>query len=1146
MAFAVLQTVYSQNLSNIRVKKITVLSDTVAIDSLSIIPGTLMISSSNGDLTEGADYIVDYANAEVFFRKEVFTDTLLFAFRVFPLKFSAVIKHKDENLVNNTKQAVENPFLYRYETVSENVFQWGSISKNGSISRGISFGNNQDVVVNSSLNLQLSGNLSGDIQVLAAITDNNIPIQPDGNTQQLQEFDKVFIQLFNKNNKLIVGDFELEKPKGYFMNFYKKGQGAVIESNLKLTEKTRLFLKGSGAASKGRYARNVLVAMEGNQGPYKLTGSQNELFIMVIAGTEKVYIDGRILTRGQDNDYVIDYNTGEITFMPKNLITKDKRIVVEFEYSDKNYARTMFYAGAELEYKNLNVRFNFITEQDLKNQPIQQDLTEEDKQILALVGDSVMQAIVPNIDSMAFSNNYIMYKLVDTVVNFVHYDSVFIYSTNPDSAFYRLGFSYVGKGKGNYIQIQNVANGKVFKWIAPESGNLSGEYEPVMLLYAPTRKQLYTLGVDYSIGKTTKISVETALSNNNKNTFSDFNKQDDYGYAVKATVNNVIPFGKKNKNGWKYLLSVSNEWIDKKFSPFDPYRNVEFSRDWNLSAVNTNYSENISELKTGIQNVKNQNLIYQFKYFYKGPAYKGAKNLLDASYDIKNFYLIFSGSYLTADAANFSSAYFKHKAVLSKKFKKITVGISEEQENNKFFAIIPDSITGNSFSFQEYEGFLSSSDSALNKFKISYKKRLDNLPYNGKLKRATNADDFNVLLDFSKNPKNMLKTSMTYRRLHISDTALSNSKPDNIFIGRIEYYVQFLKKVFQSTTYYEVGSGMEEKREYSYLEVPAGQGFYKWTDYNSDGIKQLNEFDIASFKDEATFIRVFTPTRIYIRTNTAVFSEALTIEPSLAWARKTGFKKFISRFALQLSFNVDKKTTEESLLKAYNPFLSNVEDSSLVSTSTQFKSVLFFNKSYQKVGAELSYQKSNSKQVLINGFETRDQYSYSLKIRWNITKKIYSNLMIQAGKKQFLSEYLSSKNFDIVFFETEPKLFYQPGNKYRLSLTYIYTNKRNDIQNNVETAQIHNIGFDFKYNFPGKGTIITKANYINILYTGLENNSLLYEMLNGYKNGQNITWNFTFQRNLGQNLQLDLIYDGRKTASNKMVHVGSVQLRAHF
>jgi len=1147
----------AQDFSNFRIKSLLIENDTLKLDSVSIIPGTILITSEENFSPDTATYIINHVRSLLifidssYFENEIKNKKLSISYRVFPLSFAEVQRHKDGSVINDQVKEITNPFLFKYETTAQDVFKWGTLNRSGNISRGVSFGNNQDLVVNSSLNLQLSGYLSDDIQVLAAITDNNIPIQPDGNTQQLQEFDKVFIQLYNKNNKLIAGDFETGPPKSYFMNFYKKAQGALLESNLliplknKPEDKIKLRLEGCGALSKGRYARNIIPVLEGSQGPYKLTGVNNENYIIVLAGTERVYIDGVLLTRGQENDYVIDYNLGEITFTPKNIITKDKRVVVEFEYTDRYYARTLFYAGAGMEYKKLNIQFNFFSEQDLKNQPLQQDLTESDKQLLANIGDSVQLAIVPNVDSVEFSSTYVLYKMTDTTVNSVIYDSVFVYSVNPDSACYRLGFSFVGAGNGNYVLTQSSANGRVFKWVAPQGGQASGDYEPVTRLIAPRKVQMYTLAFDYSIGKTTKISVETALSNNNKNLFSSMNKNDDLGYAVKAAVVNAIPFAKKSSNEWRFVADITNEWISRYFSPIEQYRHVEFSRDWNMdnkaAAV-----ENISGLKLGVQNKKNQNAVYQLRYYMHGSSYSGFLNQLDVAYDYKNFFLTANGSYLNTITPAYRTAYLKQKAQLIKKFKWFSVGIREEQEHNVFDMKTADSLLGSSFAFNIYEAFLASPDSSKNRYKVSYKKRFDYLPLHNELTPATEADDFALGAELTKNPKNTLKVSATYRILKIKDSLLSTLRPDNLLIGRIEYYTRLLKNVIQSTTYYEVGSGMEEKKEYSYLEITPGQGVYTWSDYNGDGVKQLNEFDVAVFKDQANYIRIFTPTYDYIKTYSNQFSEAITVDPGIVWKNKKGFRKFISRFSIQSSYSVSHKSAGSNNLQAYNPFMFRLNDTSLMSSATTFKSVLFFNKNHPKIAVQISYQLNSSKMLLLNGFDTREQQSYEIKVRWNITRKFYTNIDFQQGIKMYGSEYFTSKNFDLDYWEIEPQFIFQPNNKFRISIIYNYSDKHNTIISPSERALNHNCGLESKYNFPGKGTLQAKVNYIDIKYNASDNTSLAYEMLGGLKNGRNITWALTFQRNLGNNLQLDIIYDGRKSGTLKAIHAGSVQVRAYF
>ncbi len=218
----------------------------------------------------------------------------------------------------------------------------------------------------------------------------------------------------------------------------------------------------------------------------------------MLSGTERVYIDGNLLLRGQDNDYIMDYNTAELTFTTKRLITRNSRISIEFEYSDKVFARSLYSLNQGFKSENLQMNFNYYTEQDNPNRPFLQDLNDNQKQFLSNIGNQIDQAIYPNIDSVGFNENEILYKKIDTL----GFQNVYVYSTNPTLAKYRIGFTYLGTNRGNYrLNNSAQANGRVYSFIAPVNGILQGDYAPVTLLVTPKKQQLITLNAKYQISK---------------------------------------------------------------------------------------------------------------------------------------------------------------------------------------------------------------------------------------------------------------------------------------------------------------------------------------------------------------------------------------------------------------------------------------------------------------------------------------------------------------------------------------------------------------------------------------------------------------------------------------------------------------------
>lgn len=1147
-------TTYAQQLNNNRDTTVLLSGNTITVDSLSLVPGTVSVTVGGHELS-GSSIHIDHARSTLILKPSAF-DTLAgltakIKYRVFPFKLTQEYFNKDASWITTMTTEPQNPFLYRVTSGSQNLLDFNELSKSGSISRSISFGNNQDAVLNSNFNLQLSGKLSDEINVLAAITDNNIPIQPEGNTQQIQEFDKVFIQLSARKNVLTVGDYDLTRPDSYFLNFFKKSQGAEYSTEFSLNkegkEEKKMRLKTAAALSKGKYARNNIQGIEGNQGPYKLQGNEGESFIIVLAGSEKVFVDGKLMRRGESYDYTINYNTGEITFTPNILITKDKRIVVEFEYSDKNYARALFFLNNEYESKKLSLKLNAYSESDLRNQSLQQDLTAEQRALLEKVGDSIQDALIRNIDSTGFSSDEVRYRLADTIVNNTYYDSILVYSTNPSKALYKAGFSNVGPGKGNYILARSDANGRVFQWKAPVNGELQGSYEPVRMLITPKKNQMVTLGGLYRPDEKTNISAELALSNNDINTFSDKARTDNTGYGVLLGIDRTWNTSQLDSSGWKIRTGIFYEWTDANFRPIETFRPVEFNRNWNISSEKF-LEQHYAGFKSSLLQSQDIKISYELQGLLRGEGYRGVKNMLSGDVERKRWFARFDGSYLTTDNITSGTKFLRHKADAGWKFKKIIIGLRDDQEYNVFQNKPGDSLKPESYSYFEWGAYLKSMDTLQNRYELFYNQREDNKAAGNSLRNSSRAREAGFVLRLEKNRNNRLKISGTFRELTVTDTTPSAQKPEQSIIGRIEHNLRIKKGLLTFNTFYEIGSGLEEKQEFSYLKVPAGEGIYTWIDYNGDGVQQLNEFEIAPFRDEANYIRVYSQSNEYIKAYYNQFSEAFLINPAAVWANEKGFRKFVSRFSNQLAFRIEHKTSENDPKVAYNPFVSEnvMNDTMLLSLSSSFRNTLYFNRNDPVFGMDLNLQRNRSKALLINGFDGKTISKQGLNLRWNFYKAFSLLFSGEEGTRQSRSEFFPDKNFIIDYYKAEPKLNFQPGPSLILEVKYGYIFKQNVIDPDRQTARIHDAGFEINYKVINKGTLQVKANFLEIYYNDQPGTALAFEMLEGLQPGKNGTWSISFQQNISNNLQLNLIYDGRKSEGLKTVHTGSAQIRAYF
>lgn len=1122
-------------LSSWRMKKVYV-AKTIDLDSLSIVPGSLGVYQAGVEIGPN-EYSLSEINAILVFRKQI-NDTLFFRYQVFPYDYGKIYQLRDTSRIFTQEKGNRELFLINTSSYSiQDVFGGKELNKNGSISRGVNFGNNQNLGLNSSLNLELAGDIAPNLKLLASVSDANIPIQPDGNTNKLQEFDQLFIQVYNERLKLIVGDFWLDRPKGYFLNYRKRGQGLTFNYAWKDSWGGTWKTQESVALSKGKFNRQLIQGREANQGPYRMIGADNEPFIIILAGTERVYIDGKLLERGQDRDYVIDYNSSELVFTTRNLITKDTRIAIEFQYSDQSYARSLLQSSSQYQRKGMTVWLNAYQEQDAKNQNLQQELSLSQKSFLGSLGDSIQLARVSSANNVGYIENQLLYAMVDSL----GYDSVFIFSNEPASAAYRVYFQYVGPNKGDYVFNEQLALGKTYKWVAPASGISQGDYAPSRQLVTPRKRRFLSSGANIQLNKRNVLETEFALSQYDVNTFSSINNEDDIGQAGKILWENIQNW--KNDSSvirWKNTLDV--EWLSSTFTPIEQFRTVEFDRDWNVRGQKYFGNQYQAQYKSSLESQKNGKISLSGQFYQVGEQFKGKRLYSEGNWRQKGWNTTWDASYLRA-VTTVDNGFIRHRASISKDIGRITVGFTDDQELNTFSS--QQLLSPRSYAFYDYQFYVSAGDTSLQQVKIFYRERYDWRPDSlSSLRTAAKAISSGVDYKVKGLKRFQLSSLIGWRRLEILDSTILDQDPENTAIGRLDMQYKSKKGDITLNTFYEIGAGLEQKRDFVYIKVNDGQGVYTWIDYDGDGVEDLNEFEVAQFIDQASYIRVFTPSSEYSKTYNNEFNAGFFWRPERRWDNEAGILKGLSLFSDQARLRVNKKVGSSDWASLLNPFDAALNSQDLISTNSSIRNSLFFNRTSAVFSGEYVINQNQTKILLATGYDAKSTESQELNLRWNFLRKFTSEFKGALGRKVSAVDYTQNRNYTLKFWNIQTEFAFQPSTNLRYG--FIYRRGDKDNTQGGEKLQLQEFSGNAKWNQTQKGSLQGEVKYARMNFTGNANSAVGFDMLEALQPGNNIVWNISYQRFVSKNLQLTFQYLGRKNENTRTIHTGGMELRAFF
>lgn len=1109
-------TVNAQIKSNqFRSKKFELVKDTIQIDTININSQRFKVVDSNNKIIPRSEYKINFIKAQLIINANKYS-FITVEYYLFPDFVTKVYKKFDEKIIVPDTKNTQKLYSLTTNKNKKRAVLFNELETKGDITRGLTIGNNQNSVVNSSLDLTIKGNLSKEVTIKANIFDTNIPLQSSGYSQNITDFDRIFIEFEHDKWRVKAGDLDLKNTTSYFMPFTKKVSG--LEVDAKISE--NLNVLASGAIVRGRFSTFKFIGKEGNQGPYKIMGQNNESFIIIVAGSESLYVNGRLLNRGKDNHYTIDYNNSEIRFNTTFPVTNDMRFHIDYQFTDTNYTRFITYEKANYTTENWEINGYFYNENDAKNQSVQQTLTDSQKEILANAGNNISKMVSNSAYKDVYSDSRILYKK-----QLIGSSDTFKYSTDKNDELYNVTFTFVGSNKGNYSLDRTIAIGNIYKHV----GINLGDYSPIIRLAAPSKSQIIAFNSTYT-SKKTSLFGEISLSNNDANLFSSIDDSQNNGAATKLNWKQLFI-----DSDWKFSTNLGYEYVAQNFSSLQRFQAVEFERDWNI--INPTGNRSLFNLFLNVKNKKKGSYTYGIHLMNYTANYNGIKHDFNSKTHLNNTILTTNISLLKNTTSIEKNFFSRAKGKIEHSLKAAWIGGFIHTETNEKKLKASQELTNLSHQFKEYEIYVGLGDSTKVYAKIGFNYRQNDSIRNNTFSKINTRKTIYIKSRLIQNSNTNLSVFANYRVTN--NTFLANEKALN---SSITYRQKLFNNFINIHTIYETSSGNIPRQEYVYIKTEPGQGYYTWIDYNNNGIKEFNEFEIAIYKDQATYLRVALPNLNFIQTQRAKLTQVFTINPS-QWSANKGIKNIISHFYNQTVFSINNEQERSNNTFNLNPF--DVDESKLLGLNFSIRNSLFLNRSLEHYSFVFTYAKSKNNHLYSIGSQEFNTTLHQLDFLHKLSKFWLLDLTSNISKDYVNTENFTNQNYQISTFEIAPKLTFEYSKNHQFSFFYNLKNKKNTIAS-FETLQQQKLGTSYYYKSQKSSLLSAEFNLFFNDFTGNRNSPVAYQMLEGLQAGKNYTWSLIFQQKINSFINLNVNYLARKSENSSIIHTGSVQLRADF
>ena len=1020
------------------------------------------------------------------------------------------------------------------------LFGPSRLTRSGSITRGITIGTNQDASLESGLRFELSGQITDDVALTAILTDQSTPIQPDGTTQNLREFDQVLIRLEHERATVQLGDVDVSLRNSTFAQIERRLQG--IETRVSAGSWGEW--QASASVVRGRFRTMQFPGREGVQGPYRLTGSQGEQFIIVLAGTERVFLNGEQLVRGEENDYIFDYGLGEIQFTRRRMIAANHRIVVDFQYVTQEYNRTLLTGESvqnDLLGGRMSIGLTFIQESDSRELNAEFGLTDEEISILREAGRDVENAIISGADSVGFRPNpdFIPYARVDTVQAGTTF-TIFRAAPGDPAGVWRVRFSRVGDGLGSYRRTGTELNGIVYEWVGPGQG----AYEPFRRIPAPQQQRMMALRSRFSLTESVEIFGETAFSELDVNRFAlaDSRVQAaawEAGIRLRPTATKL---GRVRAN-------IRYEDTPAAFAFFDRTREAEFDRVWNIPAAaetgqqlaETDISVDFTDFSTaslGGGNLRRTDLNSSRAFLRVSLAEPGALNWTQRADAVRASYTL-SGTESNWLRQNSRLTYTTGIGALT-----LTPRIDSEAEIRTQELSGTDSLQAGSFRFAEVTPGMQAVWARGLSVDVSAGYRTDEDARDGRFRPEAHTFTGQLRSLYEHSDQLELRAGFLYRqRRQAENTALETAgftTNSVLFNAAADYSAA--DPWLQIQWQYEGGTETRPLLQETYIEVGPELGNYVWIDLNEDGVRQIDEFFPAVNPDEGTFLRLFIPGDELIPVVSVNTRLRTRLEPGELFPG-TWLEEVALNSLLEIREQNEGSGIAPILLLNLSEFM---DDANTVEGRILWQQELQLFRKNRAIDLRLRYTQSDSKNRRSGGLETAAARNFTTDTSYRVSRFVQLGTTFKLESSDLLSERLSTRDYLIRGFGIAPFLRYNFSRSLQATAGAGIARRRDVLPAQTVRLLQHRAYTDWRW-FAGSALQTSaRIEWRSNVLRGETSTRGSFELTDGAGAGATWQWNVQGTYRINRYLRAGLSYNGRTVQERPAIQTLRVNVSAVF